>query len=164
MRRPWRNTSVRFGSKKALLQHMIVTRGWTRIGETEWNVLLTTIPKLTTRDLRSVAIPVDAPWSGILQKTFEELESSLCALADVYAARPDLHRFCRAQVIRAKDRARLASRNRRVVQDKRAIKAEMVEWMLVWLGDPAVFRQWAQIRRTHVDPNMLRNGPWTNIV
>jgi hypothetical protein len=144
---------------------MIAARGWTRIGEAEWTALLAAIPRLTTRDFRDTGIPVDPPWSGVLQRTFAELEASLCALADVYATQPDLRRFCRTQVIRAKDRARLASRNGRVAQEKRAIKAEMVEWMLVWLGDPAVFRQWARIRRTQmsrVDPNMLPIAPWTN--
>jgi hypothetical protein len=146
MRQPWRSTSVRSVSKKTRLQQTIAARGWERIGETEWNALLTAIPKLTTRDLRDVGIPVEPPWSGVLQKTFDELERSLSSIADVYAARTDLRPFCRAQVIRAKDRARLASRNGRMAAEKRSVKAEMVEWMLVWLGDPAVFRQWVRIR------------------
>jgi hypothetical protein len=128
---------------------MIGVRGWTRIGEAEWHALLGDNPKLTTVDLRDLGIPVEAPWSGVLQKTFAELESSLCDLADVYAIRPDLRRFCRTQVIRAKDRARLASRNARVAPDRRALKAEMVEWMLVWLGDPGLFRRWVQIYKTN---------------
>jgi hypothetical protein len=148
MRRPWRSTSVRSGSKKARLQETIAARGWTRIGEAEWNALLAAMRSMTTRDLRDVGIPVDAPWSGVLQSTFEELESSLRALALVYAERNDLRGFCRAEVIRAKDRARWASRNRRVGEERRAVKAEMVEWMLVWLGDPALFRQWVGIYKT----------------
>jgi hypothetical protein len=27
------------------------------------------------------------------------------------------------------------------------MKAEMVEWMLVWLDDPAIFPAWIQLRR-----------------
>jgi hypothetical protein len=130
------------------LRETIAAHGWTRIGEAEWDALLAAMPKLTPRDLRDVGIPVDAPWSGVLQRTFGELESSLNDLADVYAARPDLRRLCRTQVIRAKDRARWASRNARVGEERRAVKAEMVEWMLVWLGDPALFRQWVRIYKT----------------
>lgn len=155
MKRLWRSTSVRSGSKKARLLQTIAARGWTRIGEAEWNALLAAMPKLTAADLRDLGIPVEAPWSGVLQKTFAELESSLGDLAEVYASRPDLRRFCRAQVIRAKDRARWASRNRRVAEDRRAVKAEMVEWMLVWLGDPALFRQWAEIYKTKLG---IRSG------
>jgi hypothetical protein len=130
------------------LLETIAAHGWTRIGEAEWNALLAAIPKITTRDLRDVGIPVEAPWSGVVQNTFEELEGSLCDLADVYSAFPDLRRFCRTQVIQAKDRARWASRNRGVGEERRAVKAEMVEWMLVWLGDPALFRQWVRIYKT----------------
>jgi hypothetical protein len=147
------------------LLETIAARGWTRIGEAEWNALVAAVPKLTAGDLRELGIPVEVPWSGVLQKTFEELESSLSDLADVYAARPDLRRFCRTQVIRAKDGARWASRNARVAQDKRAVKAEMVEWMLVWLGDPALFRQWVEIRRSRMsqlEPNLLSIASWTN--
>jgi hypothetical protein len=165
MRQPWHSTSVRSGSKKARLLETIAARGWTRIGEAEWNALLAAIPKLTAGDLRDVGVPVEVPWSGVLQKTFAELENSLGDLAEVYAVRPDLRRFCRAQVIRAKDRARWASRNARVPLEKRAVKTEMVEWMLVWLGDPALFRQWAQIRRTRMtqlEPNLLSIASWTN--
>ena len=59
--------------------------------------------------------------------------------ADVYEARPDLRRYCRDQVIAAKDRARWAARSPEVEESKRRMKAEMVEWMLVWLDDPASF-------------------------
>jgi hypothetical protein len=166
MMRLWRNTNVRSGSKKARLLEMIAARGWTRIGEAEWNALVEAMPKLSAGDLREVGIPVEVPWSGVLQRTFRELESSLCDLAEVYATHLDLQRFCRAQVIRAKDRARWASRNERVAPDRRAVKAEMVDWMLVWLGDPAMFRQWVEIRRSRMsqlEPNLLSIASWTNI-
>lgn len=159
MRRRWRSTSVRSGSsKKARLVETIAAHGWARIGEAEWNALVEAIPKLTAGDLRDVGIPVEAPWSGVLQKTFAELESSLCELAEVYAERNDLRRFCRTQVIRAKDRARWASRNRRLGDERRAVKAEMVEWMLVWLGDPALFRPWVQIYKTNQGPIAQPSG------
>lgn len=30
------------------------------------------------------------------------------------------------------------------------MKAEMVEWMLVWLDDPAMFPAWASVRRLRI--------------
>jgi hypothetical protein len=80
-----------------------------------------------------------------VQHTLDELELSLRELSDVYAVRPDLRRYCRARVIAAKDRARWALRS----AERRRLKTEMVDWMLVWLDDPAMFPAWAGIRRGH---------------
>jgi hypothetical protein len=71
----------------------------------------------------------------------------LTALAGIYAMRPELSAFTRAQVIQAKDRAKWASRSARVDAEKRKNKAEMAEWMLVWLDDPAMFVSWVERRR-----------------
>ncbi len=89
------------------------------------------------------------------QHSFADLETSLRFLSRVYASRPELHRECRDVVIKAKDRARFASRNTRATEIKRRIKAEMVEWMLVWLGDPSLFEAWVTLRRQHMDPDLL---------
>jgi hypothetical protein len=93
------------------------------------------------------------------QHTFADLEVSLRFMSSVYAARPDLHRECRDVVIKAKNRARFASHNTRAAELKRRIKAEMVEWMLVWLGDPALFDAWAVLRRQHMDLDLLSLEP-----
>lgn len=82
-------------------------------------------------------------------KSFDQLEASLCEFQRLYADCPDLRRELRDIVIRTKDRARYASRNPKVAAEKRAIKVEMVEWMLVWLGDPAMFEDWVRLRRQH---------------
>ena len=87
------------------------------------------------------------PFPKVDLKTLEGLESSLSELAAVYAAEPQLRKECRDAVIKAKDRARFASRNLKAAEDKRILKAEMVEWMLVWLGDPAMFTTWAGLRK-----------------
>jgi len=87
--------------------------------------------------------------------TFAELEVSLRELAAVYAAHTERHRECRGAVIAAKDRARFASHNMRASELKRRIKAEMVEWMLVWLGDPTMFEDWARLRREQMDLDLL---------
>jgi hypothetical protein len=114
------------------------------IGEVEWQELRATFSESTIRDC---GIPIDAPWSGIRQHSLEELAISLQQFADVYAARPDLRRYCRDQVITAKDHARWASRH----PDRRALKTEMVEWLLVWLDDPAMFVTWMKIRRAKIE-------------
>ena len=85
--------------------------------------------------------------SPVALKTLEELESSLIALAETYATHPELRTGCREAVINAKDRARFAANNAKAAPDKRAAKREMVEWMLVWLGDPAMFATWALLRK-----------------
>ena len=56
-------------------------------------------------------------------------------------------RYCRRQVIAAKDRAKFTAKNPRTPEDKRAEKEEMVQWMMVWLENPEVFPAWAEARR-----------------
>ena len=134
-------------TRKRRLRELIAARGWERIGEPEWRAILAEIPEVTPADLESAEVAMEAPWCGVRQHTFDELEASLKAFSAVYEAREDLRRFCRETVIRAKDRAKWASRSQRVAEEKRRVKAEMTEWMLVWLGDPAVFPAWVELRR-----------------
>ena len=49
--------------------------------------------------------------------------------------------------VKVKDRARFASRNPKVSPEKRAVKEEMVQWMLVWLENPEVFPAWVRARK-----------------
>ena len=80
---------------------------------------------------------------GVDLHTLDGLRRSLEELAVLYAERP---REVREHVIAAKDRAKWAARNARASVEKRAVKAEMVEWMLVWLDDPAMFSTWVALR------------------
>ena len=104
------------------------------------------IEGVTPNHLQALNIPVEPPWCGIRQHTFEELAASLIAFTSICACRPELRAFCRKIVIQAKDRARATSRNARLDQRKRLTKIEMTEWMLVWLGDPALFPAWVSLR------------------
>lgn len=113
-------------------------RGWPKIGEAEWNELRRELPDVSAATVQSCGIPVDAPWCGVRQHSFDDLEESLRAFSGVYAEREDLRRACRDQVIAAKDRAKWLAQHK-----GRAGKAEMADWMLVWLSDPAVFPVWA---------------------
>jgi hypothetical protein len=100
------------------------------------------LPDVAETVVRQTGIPIDAPWSGVRQHTLEELEESLREFSAVYAARADLRGSCREQVIAAKDRAKWSSRRKSADADTRQRKATMAEWMLVWLGDPALFPGW----------------------
>lgn len=135
-------------TKKQRVLDFAAARGWTSIGEAEWTELKAALPDISESTIRNAGLPLGQPWSGVAQHTLDELESSLRALSEVYGRRSDLRRYCRDQVIAAKDRARWASRR----EDKRRLKTEMVDWMLVWLDDPAMFPQWAELRRQRYTP------------
>lgn len=138
-------------SKKQRVLDYVGACGWTRIGRAEWASIRSALPDVSENAIRECGIPVAPPWCGVRQHTIDELEASLAGFSEVYASQPDLRRYCRDQVIAAKDRARLASRSFRVDDTTRRLKAEMVEWMLVWLGDPAIFPEWAALRRERMD-------------
>ncbi|MBM3814230.1 MAG: hypothetical protein FJW20_21610 [Acidimicrobiia bacterium] len=83
---------------------------------------------------------------GVRQQDFDELERTLVALLQEYLGGAEqTRRECRRLVIEAKDHARLAMR--KADEAGRALKEEMVQWMLVWLENPPVFVTWAGLRR-----------------
>lgn len=120
-----------------------------RITESVWRDLakrLAPVSESYLRELlRDTKLPFDQPWAGIRQHTFEELEVSLREMLEVYteanaAENREKARYCRRQVIAAKDRAKF-------LMKKVAEKEEMAEWMLVWLENPAVFPAWVEARK-----------------
>jgi hypothetical protein len=119
------------------------------VTEAVWRDLLSRLAPVSEsylRDLlRATGLPFDQPWAGVRQHTFEELEVSLREMLRVYrdavaAGERDRARYCRRQVIGAKDRAKFAA-------TKKPEKAEMAEWMLVWLENPEVFPAWVDARK-----------------
>ncbi len=139
----WCNTKRRCGIKKQRVLDFVAARGWSLVGEAEWLELRAALPDISESTIRSAGIPIAQPWCGVRQHTLDELETSLQELSEVYEKHPHLRRTCREQVIAAKARARFLSR-------KNPLKLEMVEWMLVWLGDPAMFPAWAVLRRGRI--------------
>lgn len=102
--------------------------------------------------LRQTGLPFEQPYAGVRQHTFEELEQSLRDLLAVYldateAGDRDRARYCRRQVIGAKDRAKFLAANPRTAPETQAEKTEMVQWMLVWLENPEVFPAWVDARK-----------------
>ncbi|MEO8596810.1 MAG: hypothetical protein ABI759_26055 [Candidatus Solibacter sp.] len=126
------------------------------ITEAVWTQLMMRLAPVSEsylRDLlRATGIPFDQPYSGIRQHTFEELEESLLSMLGVYrestaGGNRDRARYCRRQVIAAKDRARFLAGNPQTATEKRAGKEEMAQWMLVWLENPEVFPAWVEARK-----------------
>jgi hypothetical protein len=127
-----------------------------RITEAVWHELLGRLAPVSEsylRDLlRATGLPFDQPYAGIRQHTWQEFEQSLREMQQVYAdaiAAGDRERarYCRRQMIAAKDRARFLARNPRTAVEKREQKEEMAQWMLVWLENPEVFPAWAEARK-----------------
>ena len=134
-----------------------------RLTEAHWGALrmrLGPVSESYLRDLlRATGLPFDLPWAGVRQHTFEELEESLRAMLECYLAYTaagdrERARYCRRQVIAAKDRAKFLAQGTRSPEEKRAEKAEMAEWMLVWLENPEVFPAWVDARKKANQPRM----------
>ena len=139
--------------KLAEIRAWMDSRGISRIGCSEFaelgGVLGAGEPELR-RLLREVEVDL-SPWAeGVRQDDFEHLRRTLEALTVEYedaqrAGDQGYAREIRRLVITAKDHARFASRSARD-EARRREKEEMVEWMLVWLENPAIFTQWARLR------------------
>ena len=121
------------------------------ITEDVWKDLLTKLAPVSESYLRELlrdtGLPFEQPYAGIRQHTLEELEESLGEMLQVYSAAISASdraraRYCRKQVIGAKDRARFMA-----TADRKALKEEMVAWMLVWLENPEVFPAWVAARK-----------------
>ncbi len=136
-------------SKRQRVLDFVAARGWGVIGEAEWLALKAALPDVSEPTVRESGVAIAQPWLGVRQHTMDELETSLRELSEVYASQAHLRRYCRDQVIRAKARARFASSSFKLDEGRRRLKAEMVEWMLVWLGDPAMFPAWVSMRLRH---------------
>jgi hypothetical protein len=145
-------------SRKQALREFLAAKGITSIGEAEWRAALRALAPISESYLRSLLrasdLPFAQPFAGIRQKSFAELERDLLDMLAVYqaakqAADRERMRYCRRQVIAAKDRARFVAHNPKTVPDKKAKKDEMVQWMLVWLENPDVFPAWVEIRKRY---------------
>ncbi|HEX3879713.1 MAG TPA: hypothetical protein VHW24_22170 [Bryobacteraceae bacterium] len=126
------------------------------ITEAVWHDLLLRFAPVSEsylRDLlRQTGLPFHQPYAGVRQHDFAELENSLRELLATYeeaqsTGSRDRARYCRRQVIAAKDRAKFLAANPGTPPPKRADKEEMAQWMLVWLENPEVFPAWVDARK-----------------
>jgi hypothetical protein len=136
-------------SAKQRLRETLAAMQPEAITEGVWLGLLQQIAPVSEsylRDLlRDTGLPFEQPYAGIRQHTLDELEQSLRDMLEVYLASTaggnrTRARYCRRQVIAAKDRAKFLVK-------KRPEKEEMVQWMLVWLENPDVFPAWIEARK-----------------
>jgi hypothetical protein len=143
-------------SKKQRLEEFLRENHPPAISEERWRELATLLAPISETYLRDLlqatGLPIAQPFGGVRQSSFDDLEASLLELEKAYSnagANHDRKRAtaCRRAVIQAKDRARLISRNQKVDSEKRRQKAEMVEWMLVWLENPGIFESWVALRK-----------------
>jgi len=153
----------RSSSVKQQVRAYLAARQPPAITEAVWGELLMQLAPVSETYVRELltanGLPFDQPYAGIRQHTFEELEQSLCEMLRTYsqaraAGNPERARYCRRQVIGAKDRARFLARNTRIPPEKQAQKEEMAQWMLVWLENPEVFPAWVEARK-----RALSSGP-----
>jgi hypothetical protein len=145
-------------SRKQALLEFLAAEPITAIGEAQWQAALRTLAPISEsylRDLlRETGLAFAQPYAGIRQKSFADLEQDLGQMLATYTAAMragdrQRARYCRRQVIAAKDRARFVARNPKTSPEKKARKDEMAQWMLVWLENPEVFPAWVEIRKRY---------------
>ena len=143
-------------SVKQQLREFLAAEQPAVITEAIWQELLRRMAPVSESYLRDLlhgtGLPFEQPYAGIRQHTWEELEQSLREMQSIYAealaaGNRERARYCRRQVIAAKDRARFLARNPRLASEKRDQKEEMAQWMLVWLENPEVFPVWVEARK-----------------
>ena len=143
-------------SVRRRLREYLDTERPAAITETVWTDLLQRLAPVSEsylRDLiRGTGLPFDQPFAGVDQHTLDALEESLGGMLQVYleasaGGNRERARYCRRQVIAAKDRARYVANHSGTLPERKALKEEMVQWMLVWLENPAVFPAWVAGRR-----------------
>ena len=137
-------------TKRDELSAYLTEAGVAQVTETEWEEARRRLAPISDshlrRLLRESGLPLAALVDGVRQGTLEDLEHSLGALQAEYEAARDSARAMavRRAVISAKEHARWAMRS----EEKREIKQEMLLWMDTWLGNPALYRQWLELRNT----------------
>ena len=142
--------------KKALLSEYLQEKRLTSVTAADWRELLRRLAPISEsyfrRIVRDIGVPVEAPYGGVNQRTFEELEQSLVEMERVYSAARESGdqaqaQYARNTVIEAKEHARFAARSSKTSLEKKMEKEEMIQWMLVWLENPGVFPAWVKLRR-----------------
>lgn len=143
-------------SVKQQLRAYLAARQPAAITEEVWTELLERLSPVSESYLRELlsatGLPFAQPFAGIRQHTLEDLEQSLCEMLRVYSeaaasGNRERARYCRRQVIGARERARFLARNPHTSPEKKAVKEEMAQWMLVWLENPEVFPAWVEARK-----------------
>lgn len=143
--------SARRSKRTELIAHLERSRPAV-VTEAEWAALLERFAPISEgylrRLLRRSGVAMAPLVEGVRQDSFEELERSLRALGQEYAAAVAAGdgaraRACRRPAIEAKNHARWAVRR----GADRETKEEMILWLLTWLENPGVFPAWVELRK-----------------
>jgi len=115
------------------------------IGERELAALRAAVAPVSAaylrRLLRESGVKLAPLVEGVRQESLASLEASLLALLEEYERGDAARRMLvRKPVIEAKDHARLAA-------SRKPLKQEMILWMLTWLENPPLFREWIELRK-----------------
>ena len=96
--------------------------------------------------LRESGHPLHPLVEGVRQDSFDNLARTLNALEAFYSNGSKLTKaHCRQLVKEAKLHAQMAERR------LPGSKQEKIEWMRLWLENPAVFPAWVQLRRRSIE-------------
>lgn len=143
-------------SVRARLREYLASENPPAVTEAVWKELLRQLAPVSESYLRELlratGLPFEQPFAGIRQHTLDELGESLAEMLAVYreasaAGNRERARYCRRQVIAAKDRAKFLAQNPGTNAEKQALKQEMAQWLLVWLENPEVFPAWVDARK-----------------
>ena len=134
--------------RRTELAHWLETVKPEQVGDAEWDELRRQLAPVSESYLRKLlresGVPLAPLVEGVRQEMLEALESSLLRmLAEYEGGERERKALVRKAVITAKDHARLASRKEEV----RALKEEMILWMLTWLEHPGLFPDWLRLRK-----------------
>ena len=134
--------------KRAAIERWLAGRGKSPVEEADLEALRAELGGVSAsylrRILRESGTALSPLVEGVRQEDFDSLERTLLALLEEYErSGRERRQSVRRLVIEAKDHARWASRK----SEKRPEKEEMALWMLTWLENPALFPQWARLRR-----------------
>jgi hypothetical protein len=146
---PIGKTPAKSRGKRAELARWIERQKAPLIGEAEFDQLRSELAPVSENYLRKLlrdsGVALAPMIQGVRQSSFDELEETLLALLDEYEKGGAIRRAAvRKLVITAKDHARWALRR------GHATKEEMVLWMMTWLENPPVFREWVKLRRAQL--------------
>jgi hypothetical protein len=126
-----------------------------QIGEIEFAAIAEELAPVSESYLRRLVresgVSLATMLEGVRQDSFESLERTLLALLDEYERGDAARRMeVRRRVIESKDHARRAAS--RFAPSRNPVKDEMVLWMLTWLENPSLFRQWLALRKRATGP------------
>jgi hypothetical protein len=163
--------TARKRSKRAELRDWLSQTRPPVISEAEFAELFRSLAPISESYLRKLlrdsGVPLTPMITGVHQANLEELESSLLALLDEYErGDPPRRAAVRRLVITAKDHARWASRRAQPASpgspadpashQPGSSKAEVILWMITWLENPPVFREWIRLRKLQLG---VESGP-----